>query len=60
MASPKLRAYGLVWPILGRLGRLDPSSNLGTPTTLLGVQDAVHPNEMVSELSFDKSMRDFL
>ena len=26
------RAYGLVWPILGRLGRLDPSSNLGTPT----------------------------
>ena len=34
MTSPKLRAYGLVWPILGRLGRLDPSSNLGTPTII--------------------------
>ena len=32
--SPKSRAYGLVWPILGRLGRLDPSSNLGTPTII--------------------------
>ena len=36
------RAYGLVWPILGRLGRLDPSSNLGTPT-ITGKHDAVHP-----------------
>ena len=26
------RVCGLAWPILGRLGRLDPSSNLGRPT----------------------------
>jgi len=28
------RVCGLAWPILGRLGRLDPSSNLGRPTIL--------------------------
>ena len=28
------RVCGLAWPILGRLGRLDPSSNLGRPTII--------------------------
>jgi hypothetical protein len=27
-------AIGLAWPILGRLGRLDPGSNPGSPTLI--------------------------
>ena len=41
------RVCGLAWPILGRLGRLDSSSNLDRPTTnrLDGNVDFVNEDE---------------
>lgn len=31
----RIGAHGLVWPILGALGALDPGSNPGAPTFFL-------------------------
>ena len=41
------RARGVAWPIIGRLGRLDPGSNPGAPTCLHRAIDGVrqHPGQ---------------
>ena len=35
------RARGVAWPIIGRLGRLDPGSNPGAPTSMRSAIQAV-------------------
>jgi hypothetical protein len=56
-------AIGLAWPILGRLGRLDPGSNPGSPTnyfemSLLGQNYLMDPQDVVSKLCLDEVLWD--